>query len=117
MNRSYEIDLDSLDARGNVNIVLPAGDRPTGPRPTCPPFCTQHFADAENGPGFCYSDAPDGVGLSYDQNAGAVVFIHELPDGGDMLTPADARRFAAALLAQAARAEQAAATFTFPATR
>lgn len=90
-------------------------DMPTAPTATCPPFCTQHFPAADGAPAICHAAEVDGVGVNYSPDQGALITLYEVP--AQDITPADARRFAAALLAQADRAEQTAAAFTFPTTR
>jgi len=106
---TFNIDITGLDFK----VALRREDIPTGPKPTCPPFCTEHFDDSAGGPGYCYSTTRDGLGLSYDRHDGAIIQIHELPNG-DTLTPEQARQFAAALMAEADRAEQARALFSWP---
>jgi len=88
-----------------MTMTALAIDLPTRPAATCPPLCIAHYFDDETG--VCFGPielAPLGeVGVSFTPSEGTLIDIFAKTED---LTPAEARGLAAALLAQADRADR-----------
>jgi hypothetical protein len=110
VNNASDIDIYNIV----FDVELMPEDRPTGRTPTCPPFCVQHYA-GDAGRSLCFAQDEQGPGgvvtLGFFAPQGMFLNIYCKTEN---LTPEETRQLTAALHAQADRAEQARALFTFP---